>query len=110
MTDVPNRNVLWARSLAAEWANLGVTEVCIGSGSRSAPLVEAFSNDERFRIHPHVDERSAAFLALGVGAATGGQKWGRLGTALDAVPLVDTRISAQPIGVVDPVGAVGRPV
>lgn len=71
MTDVSNRNVLWARSLAAEWANLGVTEVCIGSGSRSAPLVEAFSNDERFRIHPHVDERSAAFLALGVGAATG---------------------------------------
>jgi len=71
VTDVPNRNVLWARSLAAEWANLGVTEVCIGSGSRSAPLVEAFSNDERFRIHPHVDERSAAFLALGVGAATG---------------------------------------
>lgn len=71
MTDVPNRNVLWARSLADEWANLGVTEVCIGSGSRSAPLVEAFSSDERFRIHPHVDERSAAFLALGIGAATG---------------------------------------
>ena len=71
MTDVPNRNVLWARSLADVWAGLGVTDVCVGSGSRSALLVEAFSRDERFRIHPHVDERSAAFFALGIGAATG---------------------------------------
>ncbi len=67
----PNRNTLWARVLADAWALLGVEHVCVGSGSRSAPLVEAFARDDRFFVHPHVDERSAAFFALGVGAATG---------------------------------------
>ncbi|MCG8467525.1 MAG: 2-succinyl-5-enolpyruvyl-6-hydroxy-3-cyclohexene-1-carboxylic-acid synthase [Gemmatimonadetes bacterium] len=69
--DAPNRNTLWARVLADELGHLGLEHVAIGSGSRSAPLVEALARDRRLRIHPHVDERSAAFFALGVGAATG---------------------------------------
>ncbi len=67
----PNRNTLWARALADAWARLGGTHACVGSGSRCAPLVEAFAGDGRFHVHPHVDERSAAFFALGVGAASG---------------------------------------
>lgn len=67
----PNRNALWARALADRLGNLGVAHVCVGSGSRSAPLVEAFAGNGRFTVHPHVDERSAAFFALGVAAQSG---------------------------------------
>ncbi|MDE2878341.1 2-succinyl-5-enolpyruvyl-6-hydroxy-3-cyclohexene-1-carboxylic-acid synthase [Candidatus Palauibacter soopunensis] len=67
----PNRNALWARALVDGLARRGASHACIGSGSRSAPLVEALAADDRFTLHPHVDERSAAFFALGVGAASG---------------------------------------
>jgi 2-succinyl-5-enolpyruvyl-6-hydroxy-3-cyclohexene-1-carboxylate synthase len=67
----PNRNTLWARTLATELGRHGLEHVCVGSGSRSAPLVDAFVRDAAFRVHPHIDERAAAFFALGVGAATG---------------------------------------
>lgn len=67
----PNRNALWARALIDGLARRGVSHVCIGSGSRSAPLVEALAADDRFTLHAHVDERSAAFFALGAGAASG---------------------------------------
>ncbi len=67
----PNRNTLWARALVDGLARRGVSHACLGSGSRSAPLVEALASDDRFTLHPHVDERSAAFFALGVGAASG---------------------------------------
>lgn len=67
----PNRNALWARALVDGLARRGVSHACVGSGSRSAPLVEALAADDRFTLHPHVDERSAAFFALGVGAASG---------------------------------------
>ncbi|MDE2662288.1 MAG: 2-succinyl-5-enolpyruvyl-6-hydroxy-3-cyclohexene-1-carboxylic-acid synthase [Gemmatimonadota bacterium] len=67
----PNRNALWARALVDGLARRGVSHACIGSGSRSAPLVDALAADDRFILHPHVDERSAAFFALGAGAASG---------------------------------------
>ena len=70
-SEAPNRNALWARALADRLARLGVEHVCVGSGSRSAPLVEAFAADGRFVMHPHVDERAAGFFALGVGAESG---------------------------------------
>ncbi|WP_419163704.1 2-succinyl-5-enolpyruvyl-6-hydroxy-3-cyclohexene-1-carboxylic-acid synthase [Candidatus Palauibacter sp.] len=68
---VPNRNTLWAHALVDGLARRGATRACIGSGSRSAPLVEALAADGRFLVHPHVDERCAAFFALGVGAESG---------------------------------------
>ncbi|MFV1987544.1 MAG: thiamine pyrophosphate-binding protein, partial [Gemmatimonadota bacterium] len=67
----PNRTTLWARVLVDELGRHGLVHVCVGSGSRSAPLVEAFGRDSRFVVHPHVDERSAGFFALGIAAATG---------------------------------------
>ncbi len=66
-----NRSTLWAAALADELGRHGIRHVGLGSGSRSAPLVLALSRDDRFTLHPHLDERSAAFFALGVARATG---------------------------------------
>lgn len=64
-------NVLWAEVFLDELARSGVRELCVAPGSRSTPLVLAAARDERFRIHSVVDERSAGFMALGIGKASG---------------------------------------
>ncbi len=60
-----------ARVLADELARCGVTEAVIAPGSRSGPLALALLAQEGLRIHVRIDERSAAFLALGLAAASG---------------------------------------
>ena len=62
---------LWAQAFCDELARAGVREVVVAPGSRSTPLVMAFAADDRFRCRVHLDERSAAFFALGVGKASG---------------------------------------
>lgn len=49
----------------------GVDAVCISPGSRSTPVTLAFARDGRFSTHIHLDERAAAFFALGRAKATG---------------------------------------
>jgi 2-succinyl-5-enolpyruvyl-6-hydroxy-3-cyclohexene-1-carboxylate synthase len=71
VTEHPNRNVLWAETLVDELAAGGLTAACIAPGSRSTPLTVAFDDHDDVETFSHLDERSAAFFALGRGRRTG---------------------------------------
>jgi 2-succinyl-5-enolpyruvyl-6-hydroxy-3-cyclohexene-1-carboxylate synthase len=60
----------FARAVVDEWARAGVADACLAPGSRSAPLALALAAADRIRVHVHVDERSAAFFALGTAKAS----------------------------------------
>ncbi|MBK5288172.1 MAG: 2-succinyl-5-enolpyruvyl-6-hydroxy-3-cyclohexene-1-carboxylic-acid synthase [Acidimicrobiia bacterium] len=64
-------NSAFTRTLVDEWVRGGVTDVVISPGSRSAPLVYAVAADGRLARHIVLDERAAAFVAVGLGRATG---------------------------------------
>ncbi len=67
MGDV-NLNALWSRALVEELARSGVGQAVICPGSRSAPLALALAELPHF---VGVDERSAAFFALGLAKRSG---------------------------------------
>src|SRR6476619_1100931 len=54
-------------TLADEWSRAGVTDVVVAPGSRSTPLALAVAEHPRLTVHVHHDERSAGFMALGLG-------------------------------------------
>lgn len=54
-----------------EWVRCGVTDAVVCPGSRSTPMALALAADDRVRVHVHHDERAGAFVALGLGVATG---------------------------------------
>lgn len=60
-------NSSFARTLVEEFVRAGVREAIVSPGSRSAPLALAIANEPRMRMRMVVDERSAGFLALGIG-------------------------------------------
>lgn len=61
----------WAAVLLESLVEAGVREAIISPGSRSTPLVWAASRIPGLRCHSIIDERSAAFFALGQARVSG---------------------------------------
>jgi len=62
---------LLLRAFVDELARCGVVGACTSPGSRSTPIVAALVRDGRIPAWSHVDERSAAFFAVGLARASG---------------------------------------
>ncbi len=66
-----NINELWASIFTETLQPLGLNCAVICPGSRSTPLAVAFAQCPDIEVIPILDERSAAFFALGRAKATG---------------------------------------
>jgi 2-succinyl-5-enolpyruvyl-6-hydroxy-3-cyclohexene-1-carboxylate synthase len=70
---VVNPSTLLARVIVRQIIEAGVTDVVISPGSRNAPLSLAFyqaSTKGLIKLHVRIDERTAAFFALGIAKAS----------------------------------------
>jgi 2-succinyl-5-enolpyruvyl-6-hydroxy-3-cyclohexene-1-carboxylate synthase len=56
----------WCTAIFERLRCSGVSDIVISPGSRSTPLAVAALRSQKFRCHSIIDERSAAFFALGL--------------------------------------------
>ncbi len=70
LIDLRNTNSLWSGVLVETLVRLGLRQVVISPGSRSTPLTFAFARHPEIEAIPVLDERSAAFFALGLAKQT----------------------------------------
>lgn len=66
MIDTGTLNLLWSQTLVAGLVAAGTTHAVISPGSRSTPLALAMLRQPGLQCTVVVDERSAAFFALGI--------------------------------------------
>ena len=64
-------NHVWSSLLLEELYRLGVRDIALAAGSRSAPLTMAAAAHKGFRRHLHFDERGLGFMALGLAKGSG---------------------------------------
>ena len=67
----PSLLTVWSEVLLESLAAAGVRDAVLSPGSRSTPFVLAACRCERLRLHDVIDERAAAFYALGQARASG---------------------------------------
>jgi len=65
-----NRNNLWAEIFVNQLSSAGLKYVCISPGSRSTPLTLSFAKNKKIKCFVNIDERSSAFIALGLAKAS----------------------------------------
>ena len=70
MIDTGTLNFLWSQAMVAGFAAAGVTHAVISPGSRSTPLALSILRQPAMDCTVAVDERSAAFFALGIAQAS----------------------------------------
>jgi 2-succinyl-5-enolpyruvyl-6-hydroxy-3-cyclohexene-1-carboxylate synthase len=70
-SDPQNPTYAYVGALVDELARSGLSHVVICPGSRSTPLALTFATSPVIRVWMHVDERSAAFFALGMAKRLG---------------------------------------
>jgi len=69
--DSRNLNSLWCSVWIETWVREGLVHAVICPGSRSTPLTMALARHPRVQAVPVLDERSAAFYALGLARSSG---------------------------------------
>ncbi|MEN9644479.1 MAG: 2-succinyl-5-enolpyruvyl-6-hydroxy-3-cyclohexene-carboxylic-acid synthase [Actinomycetota bacterium] len=63
--------VTFCATLVDQWISLGMEHAVVAPGSRSTPMALALAARDDLQVHVVHDERTAAFMALGIGMATG---------------------------------------
>ena len=63
--------VTFCATLTDQWISMGMRHAVVSPGSRSTPMALALAARHDVAVHMVHDERAAAFLALGIGLATG---------------------------------------
>ena len=71
MSIIPNTEKWGCRQIAAGLAAFGVKHIVTSPGSRNAPLIMAVARRPKLEVHSVIDERSAAFIALGMASVSG---------------------------------------
>ena len=67
---IAQANVAWGNIVAETLFESGISQVFFSPGSRSTPLVLGFEKHPKINCTPILDERSAAFIALGFSKRT----------------------------------------